>query len=76
MVYPDSYVKWDPRDAKDIEARIMTIRKEFETAYLTGDRLPIIRNAVSVESNKKAIFFDVPTRMPSAAKIMKVNNIL
>ena len=61
---------------KDIEARIMTIRTEFATAYLTGDRLPIIRNAVSVESNKKAIFFDDPPRVPSAAKIIKVKNIL
>ena len=36
--------------------------------FLTGDRLPIIRNAVSVESNRNAILLEFPPEMPSVNK--------
>ena len=43
-------------------------RREFFYSSLTGDRFPIIRNAVSVESNRNAILFEDPPETLSAAK--------
>ncbi len=47
--------------------------------FLTGDKLPIIRNAVSVESNRKAILLEFPpeefsvVRKKNGNKLDKLN---